>query len=228
MTNYSVSRGGLGKAKVSYHCPACNDDLKSPIEDAGNKDRCPTCNAELIVPGEAELLRLHTERERLEQEAKAKRELEDARSQDKTRAAKDKSDKPLLYHGPALIYAEPDAYAGIVTSAKVLRGAAIFCFVLGILLLTGAAALLLVASISKIWALLLPSLSCLAGGTVYLIIGALINMFASLSSAIRDIAIQTHPTIVARVLQTNSPSSSLPAPSAPILAPRPSFPTSHS
>ena len=39
---------------IGYDCPKCRERLKSPIDDAGKPDACPSCRTVLIVPGEKE------------------------------------------------------------------------------------------------------------------------------------------------------------------------------
>jgi uncharacterized Zn finger protein (UPF0148 family) len=60
-----------GKDEVTYDCPDCKESLKSPLTDAGNKDHCPHCECEFIVPGQEkvqEIRRKHQEQKNAEQE----------------------------------------------------------------------------------------------------------------------------------------------------------------
>jgi hypothetical protein len=70
--DYRVEKASKGKRVVAYACPRCHEALRSPLEDAGNKDKCPVCQNELVVPGEAELVAWHREQE--EQRHRAERE----------------------------------------------------------------------------------------------------------------------------------------------------------
>lgn len=49
-----ITRTMLGRHTVSYGCPHCDSDLKSPVGDIGKPDRCPDCNREFLVPGAEE------------------------------------------------------------------------------------------------------------------------------------------------------------------------------
>ncbi len=50
-----------GKRVVAFACPRCNFALESPLEEAGGRYPCPTCQHELIVPGVRELKKLRAE-----------------------------------------------------------------------------------------------------------------------------------------------------------------------
>ncbi|MBI1325406.1 hypothetical protein GC170_19755 [bacterium] len=39
---------------VIYDCPFCGSSLRSPVAEIGIEDRCPKCDGEFVVPGEAE------------------------------------------------------------------------------------------------------------------------------------------------------------------------------
>lgn len=59
--NYKIKKHIHGPS-VHYKCESCNEPLNSPIEEAGNLDRCPTCSHQFEVPGKNE--RTHLEMER--------------------------------------------------------------------------------------------------------------------------------------------------------------------
>jgi Zn-finger nucleic acid-binding protein len=41
--------------KVIHNCPACGIELENSLNEAGQMDNCPNCNASFVVPGEMEL-----------------------------------------------------------------------------------------------------------------------------------------------------------------------------
>ena len=45
----------LGKSIVVYNCQYCESNLESPLEEAGSKQACPTCQHEIMTPGRAAL-----------------------------------------------------------------------------------------------------------------------------------------------------------------------------
>lgn len=51
---YSVRDPMLGPPVVSYACASCGMALESPLEEAGTKQKCPTCGAPFVTPGERE------------------------------------------------------------------------------------------------------------------------------------------------------------------------------
>lgn len=51
---YRIRRGIFHGLVVSYACPRCATLLKSPIEDSGLADACPSCGSTIVVPGEIE------------------------------------------------------------------------------------------------------------------------------------------------------------------------------
>jgi uncharacterized Zn finger protein (UPF0148 family) len=59
--DYTVKKGFKGKHKVAFNCPRCNFALESPLEEAGGRFPCPTCQRELTVPGVQELEKLRAE-----------------------------------------------------------------------------------------------------------------------------------------------------------------------
>lgn len=77
--NAATSKNVLGKWVVKYDCPKCKLRFKSPIGEAGEKDACPECGCEFIVPGQAkriEVERLATEQAEEAEQLKALRQSE--------------------------------------------------------------------------------------------------------------------------------------------------------
>jgi Zn-finger nucleic acid-binding protein len=72
--DYIVRKSLLGKRFIKYACPNCSGDLESPIEEAGQNDRCPVCDGVFVVPGELEQRKLRMEAEAAEREAAARRQ----------------------------------------------------------------------------------------------------------------------------------------------------------
>lgn len=60
---YTVS---ARKRAVIFDCPHCLNELRSPLEEAGTKQACPTCRQLLDVPGESQAQAI-IERERQQQ-----------------------------------------------------------------------------------------------------------------------------------------------------------------
>jgi len=81
-----ITKSLLGAQHVSYHCPKCGDDLRSPLTEAGRPDTCPNCNARFVVPGAEYLRQLQEQKQakvRQEQEAAERRHEEKLRKQQK-------------------------------------------------------------------------------------------------------------------------------------------------
>ena len=97
--SYTITKGLFGKRHVLYPCPECHSGLKSPLDDAGAADTCPTCGSKFTVPGEKELQDQKQQKETLRQQAEtrqarekeeARRVIEDAqRAKEKARQAKE-------------------------------------------------------------------------------------------------------------------------------------------
>ncbi len=66
--DYTVKKGFRGKLKVAFRCPRCNLELESPLEEAGNRCPCPTCQHEFVVPGIEELKKVRAEEAAMEEE----------------------------------------------------------------------------------------------------------------------------------------------------------------
>jgi membrane protein involved in colicin uptake len=62
-----INKNLFGKYRVGYKCPNCEERLKSPLSEAGNKDTCPCCGACFVVPGAEELTRITNEKLQLAQ-----------------------------------------------------------------------------------------------------------------------------------------------------------------
>lgn len=76
--HYSIKRHALsGKKEVVTSC-LCGAELRIPLQEAGRTEQCPTCGAAFVVPGVAERDADTRERE-AQQQAKAKRDAEEAR-----------------------------------------------------------------------------------------------------------------------------------------------------
>ncbi len=49
---HSIKRSRLtGAVTVHFACPACKAGINSPVDDAGNTDKCPDCGTDFRVPG---------------------------------------------------------------------------------------------------------------------------------------------------------------------------------
>ena len=78
----------FGKSEVTYDCPECGQNLKSPLSEAGIQDHCPHCECEFIVPGSEEKKRrtLAIEAERLkEQQANEAERLREKQAEKRLR-----------------------------------------------------------------------------------------------------------------------------------------------
>lgn len=84
---FQLTKSLLGHHHVSYKCPKCGDDLRSPLAEAGKPDTCPNCNARFIVPGADELRRL-TEAREAEAIAREQRRQDQLRQQNERAAAR--------------------------------------------------------------------------------------------------------------------------------------------
>ncbi|MEM7454220.1 MAG: hypothetical protein AAF456_07675 [Planctomycetota bacterium] len=51
MPDYSVKKSLLGRKRVVYRCPGCDEGLRSPLGQAGQQDYCPYCGVVFVVPG---------------------------------------------------------------------------------------------------------------------------------------------------------------------------------
>ncbi|MGA2442194.1 MAG: hypothetical protein ABSH08_14675 [Tepidisphaeraceae bacterium] len=60
---HTIKKTILGKLRVYFICPHCNNELNSPLEEAGQEGNCPMCRMKIVTPGEAELLRHQEEQE---------------------------------------------------------------------------------------------------------------------------------------------------------------------
>lgn len=82
MSASDVRKNLFGAYHVYYVCQKCGDRLSSPIDDAGAKDKCPSCETSFVVPGskdrerlfEEDLQRKQLAKQALHYEAKANRE----------------------------------------------------------------------------------------------------------------------------------------------------------
>lgn len=72
--------GFLFGPAVSYDCEKCGEGLESSVKDIGEYDNCPDCGHTYVVPGEAE----YAERQKKEEQRKAKAELKRRASTDRT------------------------------------------------------------------------------------------------------------------------------------------------
>jgi hypothetical protein len=60
-TGYWKETGGhtmsykVVKKTVLHNCPTCSTELENPLNDAGQKDKCPKCGDFFVVPGDKEL-----------------------------------------------------------------------------------------------------------------------------------------------------------------------------
>jgi hypothetical protein len=62
-----IKKNLFEKYRVGYNCPNCEERLKSPLSEAGNKDTCPCCGTCFVVPGAEELTRITSESQQLAQ-----------------------------------------------------------------------------------------------------------------------------------------------------------------
>ncbi len=84
-----ITKSVFGRHHVSYKCPRCGDDLRSPLADAGKPDTCPNCNARFVVPGAENLQRMTAEKEA---DARRKREEAEQRRETKLREQQEKAE----------------------------------------------------------------------------------------------------------------------------------------
>lgn len=67
---YKIHRTARGKISVKYRCTNCGESLENELAEAGEKDTCPQCNFEFVVPGQT----ARENHERQMQQRKAARE----------------------------------------------------------------------------------------------------------------------------------------------------------
>ena len=70
---FALYKNLMRKIYVKFSCPGCGLELHNSLDESGNKETCPGCQATFVIPGEAKKREL--EKQRLAEEAK-KRELE--------------------------------------------------------------------------------------------------------------------------------------------------------
>ena len=70
---HRIEKNLLGKQSVHYECPHCRGELISPLEDAGNREACPTCGGKLVVPGAEDLARHRREQDASRQQREQER-----------------------------------------------------------------------------------------------------------------------------------------------------------
>ncbi len=73
-----IKKGIFGGRSIGYDCPHCSSRLKSPINDAGTSDTCPSCGGGFIVPGKEERDRICAQQEL---EARRRREVKELTEQ---------------------------------------------------------------------------------------------------------------------------------------------------
>ena len=56
---FRISKGLTGKLTLHFACPQCEEQLTSPLKEAGTENECPGCGALFTVPGHKEKERLH-------------------------------------------------------------------------------------------------------------------------------------------------------------------------
>jgi len=75
---YKLNRDRKGNPVVAYRCPHCRSDLQTALHEAGQTQKCPTCQTPHEVPGQAEydafVLAENDRREREENEQRLKLE----------------------------------------------------------------------------------------------------------------------------------------------------------
>jgi hypothetical protein len=100
-SQYEVSKDWFGRQSVKYECPYCGDRLRSPLREAGNQDRCPTCQRAYTVPGREVLNQVTAAKQSAEEyaakikadrlQAKRLRELEQATARAQASKAADEA-----------------------------------------------------------------------------------------------------------------------------------------
>jgi predicted amidophosphoribosyltransferase len=123
----------MGKYVAVYNCPGCQEKLRSPANEIGQQDVCPTCQTQFTVPGMQELKRLlekkHADAERValevaerkalkeaERQAKAKKRADEASSRRQQTASgrdEDSSLSELWIPAPAPVPQRPALSAGV-------------------------------------------------------------------------------------------------------------------
>lgn len=92
-------RKSLRGIVVTYDCPHCDSNLKSPLEEAGKDDHCPKCGSDFVVPGteyREHLRDLETRQSQQEDKERLEKERlreEKRRQQELDRAAKDREEE---------------------------------------------------------------------------------------------------------------------------------------
>jgi uncharacterized Zn finger protein (UPF0148 family) len=92
---FALYKNLLKKIYVKFSCPGCGLELHNSLDESGNKETCPGCQATFVIPGESKKREL--EKQRLAAEEAKKRELEkqkvteeEKKRQDALQAVEDK------------------------------------------------------------------------------------------------------------------------------------------
>lgn len=72
---YKLQKTLLGKIRVKFNCPSCDEMLENDLTEAGSHDACPACKARFVVPGVAE---------RMQREAQLRRDAEEKKREAKS------------------------------------------------------------------------------------------------------------------------------------------------
>ena len=145
MSNVEYSRSLLGANRVRYDCPQCGERLRSPLTNAGQRDHCPECRAEFVVPGKDQLEHLRRETDRAEeihanekqQKVRLRQEQKNAKAEQRAAeyvAARKRQEQLAieqeneLQHQAAENRSRPKGDSDR-TNRKTYRGIALACFV---------------------------------------------------------------------------------------------------
>lgn len=210
---YEVNRK-RGKLGVDFGCPHCGDQLRCPIEEAGTSQQCPTCGRAVDVPGKEERDRIDAEEAaaadrnaQLQREAELRRaELEAGRVRDRVRDEAAAAERAVVSAG------RPTGYKDIVSGADLLRGFGTFTFCVGGLCIAASLVVGFVVMATNGPMAFLVALAGTMYGVAFLIIGAILKMFAGLCMAVRDVAVNTHAIAYP---STETPSAPDPIPASP-------------
>jgi uncharacterized membrane protein len=216
--------------EVVFACPRCAEELRAPLEEAGDVATCPACQGQLKTPGEAERRQWEEiqarKREVAAEQKRQEHERADAKRREEAERAKIAAARAEMAAAATPVeYAsaqtdedrrkmreqreaadaltrmkQPEGYHGIITGAAVIKACAILSYVVGIVaIFFGVAAMIQYGA---------SGMLAVGAGIGYLFVGAVLNLIASLSLAVRDIAINTHWSVLSRAFPKHASGSS--------------------
>jgi uncharacterized Zn finger protein (UPF0148 family) len=72
----TIKKNKIGGYYLSYPCPKCEDQLRSPLPEAGTEQTCPLCGAGHTVPGKQEVEEFLRARQKQKEEREPAQEAE--------------------------------------------------------------------------------------------------------------------------------------------------------